>query len=424
MVKHFSSFAILISILILVGVRLNYRTNNSENGYNATSWDAFGYYMYLPAIFIYNDVTQLSWVDSVDQKYRLTGGQFYQAIYLEEQGGYTNKYLIGVACLELPYFLFGHTLAGILDYPQDGFSAPYQYAILTGAILSVLIGLLILRNVLKHYFSDNTVGFTLIFLVATTNLVQYASIDGGMSHAYIFPLYALLLWLTIRWHESYQPKHVFFIGFTIALATISRPTELIMIFIPLLWKTGDPQTSNEKWKKWKRHKEQLVLGVLGGFLGVLPQLLYWKYTTGSFVFDVGSKWYFLNPWFRVLFGTEKGWFLYTPIAIAMVIGLFISKNSDFKRSLLTFSLLNIWIIIAWSDWRYGASYSTRALVQSLPVFAFGIATMIERFAVNHPKRIALAILLIALAALNGYQMQIYNSGVLESFSPFIAQSNY
>lgn len=127
-----------------------------------TTWDAFGYYMYLPGFFIYHDVKDLKWVEHIDKKYAVTGGKFYQATQLES-GTYTNKYLCGVALLQMPWFFLGHILAGVTDNPQDGFSSPYQYAIMFGAICWAMPGLLFLRKVLLHYFSDNVCFHTLIF---------------------------------------------------------------------------------------------------------------------------------------------------------------------------------------------------------------------------------------------------------------------
>ncbi|MFN6014299.1 MAG: hypothetical protein ACK47F_06395, partial [Flavobacteriales bacterium] len=195
--------------------------------------------------------------------------------------------------------------------------------------------------------------------------------------------------------------------------------ELIIIFIPLLWKFEPTVFSGTKWQFLKANKSQLVAVIAGGIIGILPQLLYWKYTTGSFIFDVGSKWYFLNPWWRVLFGPEKGWFLYTPIAILMVAGFFLMKGRPFKRSVLTFCLLNIWIIISWSDWKYGASYSTRALSHSYPVFALSLACIVQ-YIWNVRIKWFLPVLGILLIWLNFTQLKTYNSGILEGFSPFLS----
>ena len=150
-----------------------------------------------------------------------------------------------------------------------------------------------------------------------------------------------------------------------------------------------------------------------------PQFIYWKHTTGDFIYNVGSKWYFLNPWFRVLVGPEKGWFLYTPVAIMMILGLFYLNKSPYKRSVLVFLLINIWIIISWSDWTYGASYSTRALVQSLPVFALPLASILSKMTAKKHRIILTSLLFILLVVLNLFQMNIYNKGITESFSPLL-----
>lgn len=412
-----SKIAVFIVILTFIVFRFVHIKNNDVNGYNATSWDAFGYYMYLPSVFIYDDVKELNWLPKIDSTYHVTGGHLYQAMQLES-GTYTNKYLCGVAILQLPFFTIGHLTAGYTNFPQDGFSAPYQYSILFGGIFWALIGFIFLRKVLRHYFNENITALTILFTGLTSNLIQYASVDGAMSHIYIFPLYAILLWQTVKWHEKPTLKSALIIGATIGLATISRPTELIMLFIPLLWNTTEKNTRKEKWKLVSNHKSHLIYCIIGGFLAMLPQFIYWYHTTGSIIYDVGSKWYFLTPWFRVLFGPEKGWFLYTPVAILMITGFFVMKGQPYKRSILTFCLLNIWIIIAWSDWKYGASYSTRALTQSYPVFAFGLACTLS-WLWNKNMKLPILVTLILLTWLNFYQLEIYNKGTLENFSVFL-----
>jgi hypothetical protein len=416
---HFSNLSLLLILFVLLGYRTAYWSNNKTNGYNATSWDAFGYYMYLPSVFIYKDVKELKWIDKIDAKYNVTGGELYQAGKVKEKETYTNKYLSGVACLQLPYFLMAHGIAHLTDYEEDGFSTPYQYALLFGAIFNVFIGLWVLKKVLERYFQDKTIGFTLLFLGLTSNLIQYTSIDGAMSHAFIFPLYSVLLWLTIKWHDNPKLLTAFFIGAVIGIATISRPTEFIMIFIPLLWNTVDSEKRKIKWQLVQRYRWHVLFALIGGLIALSPQFIYWKYTTDSFIYNVGSKWFFLNPWFRVLFGPEKGWFLYTPVAIMMILGLFFIGKMEFKRSVSVFIIINVWIIISWSDWTYGASYSTRALVQSYPIFALPLAAFIAKVNTKQWSTAMLIALLLLLTSLNLYQIGIYNKGISEGFSPFL-----
>lgn len=409
MKKHYWS---LISCIVILASVLTYRIGsiNPQKPLNVTRWDAFGYYMYLPAIFIYKDYTQLNWLDSIDNKYALTGGRGWQAIKLDN-GNYTYKYLGGVAILQLPLFFIGHAIATNSDYPPDGFSPPYQYALSFGVILYCFLALLLLRKILLRYFDDVTVAVSLLLLCLASNFLEYAGYGNGLSHAYIFPLYVLVLYTTLKWHERPSVTWAVLTGFIIGLATMSRPTEAIMLFIPLLWDTNAKAAARAKWQKVLAHKPHIVAIMIGGFLGILPQLIYWKLSTGSFIYDVGSKWVFLNPWFRVLFGWEKGWFIYTPVTVFFIIGMFFLKKFPFKNSVIWFCLLNIWIIIAWAEWRYGGTYSTRALVQSYPVFALPLCAITQR-AVHSKWKYPALLLGIYLTGVNIFQTYQYNKTIL------------
>jgi hypothetical protein len=382
----------------------------NEKPLRLTTYDAFGYYMYLPSTIIYNDATLLKWLPAIDSQYNVIGGWQYQTIK-EKNGNVIFKYLGGVALMELPFFLVGHSVAKITDYPSDGFSAPYQYALLVSAFFYAFLGLILLGRFLLFYFEDKTVVFTLILLTLATNWVQYVAVDSAMSHVYIFPLYALILLLSKKWHDKPSSKNAFFIGLTIGLATICRPTEVIMLFIPLLWHTHTKAAAALKWAQVRLTKSHIWVAILGGILAVLPQIIYWKIASGKFIIDTGSKWVFLNPYFRVLFGFEKGWFIYTPVTILFVLGLFLIKKYPFGKSIITFCLLNIWIIIAWDDWHYGASYSCRALMQSYPVFALPLAILIDKMMLSRFKSIFYT-LFFYLILVNLFQIYQYNANII------------
>ncbi|MCD6063298.1 MAG: hypothetical protein K0R82_1209 [Flavipsychrobacter sp.] len=409
--KNLLSFvACVLVALVLIGHRAVYPLH-SDKPLKVTDWDALGYYMYLPALVIYDDITQLKWFDSVDRKYVVSAGGLYQA-NRTENGNYVCKYLGGVAILQAPFFFIAHAVAAPAGYPPDGFSSPYQAAIAYGVILYCVLSLFLLRRIMLRYFADTTVAIALILVCLATNFIQYAAIHNGMSHAFIFPLYALVLYTTVKWHSKPSAKWAAATGYIIGLAIICRPTEAVMLFIPLLWDTQDKQAAAEKWQKVRANKSHVGIAIFCGLLGVLPQLIYWKITSGAFIYDVGSSWRFLTPFFRVLFGWEKGWFIYTPVTLFFVLGLFYSKRYPFKNAALWFCLLNIYIIIAWADWRYGASYSTRALVQSYPVFALPFAAFVQR-ALQSKWHFAVYGLGLYFVALNVFQIWQYNEGILE-----------
>lgn len=397
--------------LLLICFRISYSDIGSQKRVlNITQWDALGYYSYLPEIFIYHDLKSWNWAEAMDKKYNVTGGDALPVQHLEN-GNRVCKYLGGVAMIQAPFFGIAHFIAKATGHPTDGFSPPYQYCLAFGAIVWCMIGLFVLRKVLLRFYSDRVTAVTLLALGLASNLIQYAAVDNGLSHVWIFPLYAMLLAATIRWHERPEKSWAFLIGYLIGLATICRPTEAVALFIPLFWSVHTKEAARAKWALVKNHRLHILFAVAGGISGVLPQLLYWKHVTGTFVYDVGSKWYFLNPWFRVLFGWEKGWFIYTPIAIFIVLGMLFMKNRPFQKSVLVFCGLTIWIVIAWEDWHYGASYSTRALVQSYPVFALPLAALINRIQ-SRKWQIAFYILTAYLIFVNLFQIVQYNSNLL------------
>lgn len=367
-----------------------------------TTWDALGYYMYLPATIIYKDLRQLQFYDSIEHKYHLMGDRFYQ-FNKTDNGYYTGKYFVGIAVLQLPFFLIAHSLANI----KDGFSLPYQYGIAYGAIIWVFISLIFFRNFLLQYFSDKVVAIGLLLAIIGTNALQYIAVEGAQSHAWIFPLYVYILILSASWHKHKTYLKSFVIGIVLGLAMMCRPTEGVMLFIPLLW-NFDKKTFLSFIKNNLFHFTIVFIAMLITFS---PQLYYWKYTTGHWIYDVGSKWDFFKPHFQVLTGEEKGWLVYTPLCVLFIIGLFFIKNKEYKVAVTTFIILNIWIVIAWHIWRYGGSYSARALMQSTPVMILPMLVIIEKI-LNAKYRVLWMTVFVYFLCLNVFQIFQYNYGVL------------
>ena len=87
------------------------------------------------------------------------------------------------------------------------------------------------------------------------------------------------------------------------------------------------------------------------------------------------------------------------------------KGKPFRKSVIWFCLINIWIVISWSVWRYGGSYSTRALVQSYPVFALALAGFLT-WILSARFKLGFYALAIYLTAVNLFQIWQYRQGIL------------
>ena len=366
-------------LVVLITGLLYYPKWNKPHTEATLSWDVSGYYFYLPALFIYQDITKLAWKDSIQEKYS-PASSLYQA-FPHRSGNYIMKYSAGMAVMYLPFFIIGHAVALVGPWPADGFSLPYQLAINLGCLLVALAGLWFLGKVLKAYFSPLVAGITVLSLTLATNYLNYSAIDGAMTHNYLFTLYALLLWSTWRLYLHPRWPYAIMIGAIIGLAALTRPTELIIILIPLLWGVSSVAQLRERLNWLFKNKVLIVLTIItAGMIGFI-QLAYWRLAGYEWLIysyqDQGFSWLKAHI-YQGLFSFKKGWLVYTPYMILAVAGLaplFRQQRGLFWVTTI-FILLFIYITFAWDIWWYGGSLGQRAMVQSYALLAFPLAALV------------------------------------------------
>lgn len=378
--RHYISLSTLV-ILCYILIRVSFLFQKWDKpGTEATlSWDVFGYYLYLPASLIYDDLGGLGFVDEIISTYH-PSGSFYHAVE-QADGQHVMKYPVGMALIYLPLFLLGHLGAFLSNFPMDGFSWPYQFAISMGCICYAFLGLWVMRNVLLRYFSDLSVAIVLTVLVLCTNYLNYVSIDGAMPHNSLFTIYALIIYCTVCWHERPNFRDAIFIGLLVGLATITRPTELIAILIPLLWGIKNREDIIERWRLILQNWQQvLVLTICLIAIGSI-QLIYWKTYSGHFLYysyeEQGFSW--LKPHLiDGIISARKGWLMYTPVMIFALIGFWTlyRKYRSFFWSCLIYFVINIYIVFSWDVWWYGGGFGARALIPSYAILLFPLAAFI------------------------------------------------
>lgn len=395
-------------------------SNNIPN--NPIAWDVFGYYLYLPLTFIYHDLgmKNIDVIQAIIAKYNSTA-TFYQA-YQVDGGLWLDKYPMGMAILYLPSFLIGHIIALMGGFPTDGFSRPYQLSLHFGSLVYSMIGVVFTRKVLRKFFSENITFITLILIILGTNYFHNAGYSNTMSHNYIFTIYAIMLYYIIKWHESYKTKHIFIVAVMAGLAILSRPSEAVCLFIPLLWGVYDKQSLQKKFilllSKWK---QIALFGVLVFMIG-LPQLLYWKWITGKYLYmsynNPGEGFEFLNPYItQVLFSFRKGWYIYTPMMLLATFGLYsvYKLKKEIFWPLFVFFILNLFVVSSWSCWWYADSFGQRALVQSMVFMAIPLGFFIQRAVLGTMFRKVITVLLCCFFLfLNIFQTWQINDGIIHT----------
>ncbi len=380
----FSLFAYTAAVFMLAYASLIYYPKWKVNeGECVLSWDVSGYYFYLPAIFIYKDIKQLRFKDKIFKDYNPTP-ELQQAFLHKESGNYVMKYSCGQALHFLPAFLTAHLYAKNSHFPADGFSKPYQAAIVLWTLLTSLIGLWFARKILLRYFDDVSTGVALLLLLIGTNYLNYASMDSAMTHSFCFTLLAILTYATIRFYETAAWKYTIVIGICVGWAALTRPTEIIMALIPLLWGVFDKNTLMERFDFFKNNNLKILLAVfLTIFIGSI-QLIYWKYATGHWIVysyeDQGFSW--LKPHLEEgFFSFRAGWLMYSPMMYFALLGFvpLFYKNKNIAVACLIYSILFIYIAFAWDCWWYGGSLGQRSMVQAYTILLFPLTAFITWF---------------------------------------------
>ncbi|WP_116124486.1 hypothetical protein [Lewinella sp. IMCC34183] len=380
--KVSAPLALCICYLVLVATNLYYPKWQHAGTEATLSYDVSGYYLYLPAAFIYDDLREVTFLPDIIETYAPTYDP-YQT-YAHANGNQVMKYSVGQAVLYLPAFVVGHLYASAVDaYPADGFSRPYQVAISAWSLLVGFLGLFVLMRTLRPYFPETAVALSLLIITLGTNYLNYTAIDGAMTHNYVFTLYALLLYAS---HRLYVPRtrgpapYLFpVVGLLIGLMALTRPTEILAVLIPLLW--GMPPTRAGVRQRIDFLRRQLggvaVAAALCILVGSL-QLVYWKYVTGSWIEysyqDQGFD--FLRPHLvNGLFSYKAGWLTYTPVMWLAVFGFIAlwKQRPDLLPATLLHFLLFIYVAFSWSIWWYGGSLGQRTMVQAYAVLAFPLA---------------------------------------------------
>lgn len=375
-----SRYSFLVCALALTAGAFCYYPKWRQPNTEATlSWDVAGYYLYLPAVFIYGDLKKLSFGEAMLEKYH---GAPELSAFQHPGGNRVIKYSSGQALQYLPWFLCGHFGAKLLGYPADGFSLPYQFAISMGSLLVAMLGLWFLRKILLRYFSDPAVAITLLLVALGTNYLEYTAFHGALTHNWLFTLYAILTYSTIRFYEKPSYLLAGVIGVLVGWAALTRPTDIIAAIIPLGWGIGSFADGVARLRFWRTHLRALLLAVgMTAAVGFI-QLAYWKYVTGEWIVysyqNEGFSWrhpHVLNG----LVSYRAGWLIYSPVMVFAFLGfvLLARRHARLLPAVIAFCCLYMYITFAWDNWWYGGSLGQRAMVQSYPVWALGLAAFVE-----------------------------------------------
>jgi len=347
--------------------------------------DALGYYIYLPAYFIHDklsEVDRLADDKRIDSAVR-SGIDSYKNNYSQNDKGNTIiQYTCGLALVQSPAFLVVHLYDKMRGESATGFELRYQNALYFVNMFSLLLGLFFGYKCLRFFFSPLVCILSTAILLLGSNLLWFGFLQVGMAHVPQHMLIAGLLLISLKNREEWKDRNILLMSFVLGLITIIRPTDIIMGVIPLTMIVSR-SISDIHYREVVLQSvlRLLIPSAIIFLIPILPQLCYWKMMTGDFVFDSYSNYGFnwAEPQIVAgLFGAKNGWFAYTPLMLLATLPFVTQRvDRDMRWVFLLIVPIYIYITYAWFNYYYINGFGSRPMIHLYPIMVFGIAGLLS-----------------------------------------------
>ncbi len=378
--------------------------------------DQVGYYIYLPAILTdeglsFEGMGGPRWERMMDRGFAGFYGRG------EETGRLVNGFTPGVAVLQAPLFLTAHVVAAASGAETDGFSAPYRLVAALGGSLYATLGLLFVFLALCLHFPRRVAGSVVLLLGLGTNLLYYATLEPVMTHAYSFFTFSLLLWATLAWERSPSVGRAVLAGAALGLTVIIRPTNGVVALVPAAYLGARHLWDGVPADRGRLLRHLLIAAGMAGIFS-LPLFSYWKYATGEWItnpFGGGGTFYLDEPNFTgVLWSYRKGWFVYTPLMLSAIPGLFLLRRYVPRMTvpLVACAVAIIYIAASYWAWWFGGSFGLRAFVELSSPLSLALAAFVAWGSEETRRRRIINTVFAVLIGLNLFQTYQYVRGYI------------
>jgi len=389
----FFSLTIIVIIIFWISSNMNWGDNR---WHKLLKIDGVGYYNYLPAVFIYQDLN-FEFYDQVKKDNPRPELDF--AFKTKTSAGKINKYYAGTALCNLPFFLTAHLLSHITGQTTDGYSYYYLLGIQFASFFYLIIGLIFLSLTLKIFnISEWNRAIVLMAVFFGSNLFYYVVHEPFMSHVYSFTFVNLFVLSILKYLRTNNYKWILLTTFSLGIIFLIRPVNIIILMaIPFL--CSDFTTIKNLFSDLSK-KPMIIVKALLIFVALVSiQLIIYKIQTGKFfVYSYGKEGLdLLNPHiFSFLFSYQKGFFVWAPLMFISLFGLkYFFKGSIFQFiSWISFILFVVYILSSWWNWYYGGSFGSRVMIDYLVFFAIPLAVLLQK--TNSRKLVVTIIIVLGL----------------------------
>ncbi len=357
--------------------------------------DGVGYYAYFRSALIDHDLrfendylaaNESFVISRVDAQGRLLPRLYTKTGYVE------NHFSVGPAILWAPVLLSVH--GGILladrfgaHVAADGYSHPYLLAMALTTACYGFLSLFLTFQVARKYFDDRWSFFATAAIWMASSLPVYMYFNPSWSHALSAFTVALFLWYWEGTRSRRTAVQWAILGLMAGMmGNVYYPNAILLIF-PALEVLFLSRAKQRDSGRPAMPFQKLALGctvfVAVFFGSLLPTFISRQIIYGN-PFETGyppiSMWNWTSPvLLKVLFSSDHGMFVWTPVLILAAAGLpFLIKRDALLGvgSLFTF-LAFYYFIASYGDWDGISSFGNRFFVSLTPIFILGLAALLS-----------------------------------------------
>lgn len=411
------------------------KRNDSAGLRNATRWllglfvlslalinpwvrgDGVGYYAFARAVLIQHNFDFTPDYNAANTSFRdarLDESGNPKPIFQTATNHLENHFTVGPAILWAPFLIAAHV--GVLvaralgsNVAADGFSAPYRFAMALGTAVYGFLGLLLAMRIAAKYVGERWAFLATVAIWWASSLPVYMYFNLSWSHAHSAFAVALFLWY---WHETRETRSTMQWLVLAAIAglmlNVYYPNAMVLAVLlvealpqylsalhgsrsPKLDSPGN-EVANHKSLARERKPSVTKLATNHALFAVVmiaclfPTLVS-RYVIYGNPFESGymslSDWAWRSPYFlAVLFSSEHGLFVWTPVIALGCIGvvIFALREPRVGGALFSALLAFYFFIACYPDWAGISSYGNRFFVSLTPIFIIGLSVFFARAA--------------------------------------------